>query len=142
MLSYFSNLGYLISVTINVIAGGNLHQTISARNFQNHLDGKFNLVLVIDLIFFWQKNHCETSWLYWKQIMMIIYGKEKCPYCEWAKDLATKLGAEFEYKDVHTGNNLAELKSLVPDVKTVPQIFIDDKLIGGYTEYLEYTKAK
>ena len=34
-----------------------------------------------------------------------------------------------------------ELKKLNPKAKTVPQIFVGDKLIGGYMEFMEYCES-
>lgn len=41
-------------------------QTFSARNYQWKLDKKPNIVWLIDAVFFFQKEHCLTSWLYYE----------------------------------------------------------------------------
>lgn len=53
-----------ISVMINVILGGELNQTFSARNYQWQKDGKLNLVWLIDGML--GKDHCVHCWVYWK----------------------------------------------------------------------------
>lgn len=53
-----------LSVTLNVLLGGELNQTFSARNHQWQRDGKFNLVWLIDALL--GKDHCTHCWVYWK----------------------------------------------------------------------------
>lgn len=64
-----------------------------------------------------------------------IYGKNNCPFCVKAKDLAISYGIKYEYLDIGYIDAYNELKALLPDVKTVPQIWCDDKYIGGYNEF-------
>lgn len=70
-----------------------------------------------------------------------IYGKEQCVYCKNAKELAAQLQTRgkltFEYIDIQAaGIGAPELSELVGQpVKQVPQIFVDDKPVGGYTEF-------
>ena len=72
---------------------------------------------------------------------VVIYGKSGCVHCDDAKDLTEKNGLQFEWKDVTVGNTKNELLLLVPDAKTVPQIFVNGKHVGGFTEYKEYSKS-
>jgi len=68
---------------------------------------------------------------------VVIYGKPNCPYCVSAKELVkTKAGIEYEYIDiVEAGLGKEELSMLVgKPVLTVPQIFVDDKPIGGFSD--------
>ncbi len=67
-----------------------------------------------------------------KMAEVIIYTTNYCPYCVKAKQLLLKKGVIFKEIDV-TNNDAARL-ALVENSggrKTVPQIFIDDKSIGG-----------
>ena len=64
-------------------------------------------------------------------IRTIIYGKPDCPYCEMAKSLLHSKGIEFEYIDlVELGKTAAEVTGR-PEVRTVPQIYLEGKYIGG-----------
>lgn len=54
-----------ISTLLNVIRGGELHQSISAAEYEKFRAGKPNLVWLIDKLFFWEYNHCLTCWAYW-----------------------------------------------------------------------------
>lgn len=67
--------------------------------------------------------------------MYTIYGRENCKFCDLAKELLEELGHEYEYNDVMKDTQQqAILLEKIPDVRTVPQIFLGDRHIGGYTE--------
>jgi|TARA_Y100000816_G_scaffold257772_1_gene212181 glutaredoxin 3 len=70
---------------------------------------------------------------------IIVYSKPSCVYCDKAKSLLTRLGYEYEEKIVTKDLSLQELfEALGKPVRTIPQIVIDDKHIGGYNELKEY----
>ncbi len=61
-----------------------------------------------------------------------IYTKMGCPYCTRAKRLLADKGVEFVEHDITMGGpGRAEMLRRAPGASTVPQIFIDDKAIGG-----------
>lgn len=61
-----------------------------------------------------------------------IYTKMFCGYCSRAKRLLESKGVEFtEYDITMGGPDKATLRERKPDYTTVPQIFIDDRAIGG-----------
>lgn len=61
-----------------------------------------------------------------------IYTKLGCPFCARAKALLTKKGVAFEEYDVTMGGpKKEEMTTRAPGAKTVPQVFIDGKSIGG-----------
>jgi hypothetical protein len=64
MVRYFSRILVSLSVLLNVLLGGSLNQTFSARNWQWKKDKKPNLVWFIDAIF--GKDHCSECWVWWK----------------------------------------------------------------------------
>jgi glutaredoxin-related protein len=68
----------------------------------------------------------------------IVWSKSACPYCEQAKSLLKNRGIEFEERKIGDGYLKEDLLAAVPNARTVPQIFLDDKLIGGYTELKAY----
>ena len=65
---------------------------------------------------------------------VIVWSKDHCPYCDQAKALLTQQGVKFEERKIGDGYTKEELLEAVPTARTVPQIFIDDQLIGGFTE--------
>jgi glutaredoxin len=70
---------------------------------------------------------------------IIVYSKPACVYCDKTKALLTRLGLEYTEKVVSKDLSLEELfKELGKQVRTIPQIVIDEKLIGGYNELIEH----
>jgi len=68
----------------------------------------------------------------------IVWSKYHCSFCDQAKKLLNAKGIEFEERKIGDGYTKEELLEAVPNARTVPQIFLDDKLIGGFTELKEY----
>ncbi|WP_249961181.1 GrxA family glutaredoxin [Histophilus somni] len=73
---------------------------------------------------------------------VVIFGRSGCPYCVRAKNLAEKLKntlEDFDYRYIDIvaeGISKADLSlSVGKPVETVPQIFIDEKPIGGCTDF-------
>jgi len=64
----------------------------------------------------------------------IIWSKDSCTYCVQAKRLLEQKGIEFEERKIGEGWTKEQLLEAVPNAKTVPQIFLDNELVGGFTE--------
>ena len=75
---------------------------------------------------------------------IVIYSKPNCVFCEKSKSMVKNLGFEYEEKmfgkDFMTPDELFE--AVGKQVRTMPQIIIDDKHIGGYNELVEYFADK
>ena len=73
-----------------------------------------------------------------------IYSKPNCVFCDKAKSLVKGLDLVYEEKmfgkDFNTVEELYE--AVGKQVRTMPQILIDDKLIGGYNQLVEYFADK
>ena len=67
-----------------------------------------------------------------------VYTKDRCPYCEKAKHLLTKLNVQFEAKKVGVDVTREQLLEVAPNARTVPQIVISGKVIGGFDELEQY----
>lgn len=63
-----------------------------------------------------------------------IYTREWCGYCTAALALLNKKGVEFEHIDASGNQELRKKIAKDSGQSTVPQIFIDGKPIGGYSE--------
>ncbi|HTT71822.1 MAG TPA: glutaredoxin 3 [Anaeromyxobacteraceae bacterium] len=63
-----------------------------------------------------------------------VYSKENCPYCVRAKSLLARKSVPYEEIDVE--NDDAKRAWLVEATgqRTVPQIFVDGRPLGGYTD--------
>ncbi len=64
LVSYLKKILIATSVLMNVILGGKLNQTFSARNWEWKRNGKPNISWLIDMIL--GKDHCSRCWSYWK----------------------------------------------------------------------------
>jgi len=64
----------------------------------------------------------------------VVWSKNHCPYCDQAKALLKMKGIEFEERNINVDYTREQLLEAVPNARTVPQIFLDDQLIGGFTE--------
>ena len=69
---------------------------------------------------------------------VVVWSKYHCPYCDQAKALLSQKGYHFEERKIGDGYTKEELLEAVPNARTVPQIFLGDKLIGGFTELRQY----
>ena len=74
-----------------------------------------------------------------------IYGKESCPFCDKAKNLASRVKASnptitYEYHDIQKKGITKEVLSEMvgQEVTTVPQIFVGGEYVGGYSEFSKY----
>jgi glutaredoxin 3 len=73
---------------------------------------------------------------------VIMYTTQVCPYCVRAKSLLRSKGVDFEEIDVGRDPRLRdEATRLSGGRRTVPQIFIDGRSIGGYDELYELEQA-
>ena len=64
----------------------------------------------------------------------IVWSKDQCPYCDQAKALLKMKGIEFEERNVSHDWTREQLLEAVPNARTVPQIFLDEELVGGFNE--------
>lgn len=64
----------------------------------------------------------------------IVWSKYHCPYCDQAKALLSQRGIPFEERKIGDGWTKEELLEEIPTARSVPQIILDGKVIGGFTE--------
>jgi glutaredoxin len=64
----------------------------------------------------------------------IVWSKDQCPYCDQAKALLKSRNIEFEERNIMHDWTKEQLLEAVPNARTVPQIFLDEELVGGFTE--------
>ena len=73
---------------------------------------------------------------------VIIYRSEYCGYCDMAERLFDELGVAYEEIDV---TDDAEARKTMMEKsggkRTVPQIFIDGRSVGGYTDLQALRKS-
>jgi len=72
----------------------------------------------------------------------IVWSKYHCPYCDQAKSLLKQKGISFEERKIGDGYTKEELLEAIPTARTVPQIIINEQLIGGFTELKKYFESQ
>ena len=70
----------------------------------------------------------------------IVWSNVGCTFCEQAKTLLKQKGITYEERNIAKDWKVQDLLEAVPNARTVPQIFIDDKYIGSYDNLVEYFK--
>ena len=68
--------------------------------------------------------------------MVKIYTTNWCPSCVSAKNLLAELNIDFEEINIEEENISREDLQEISGKYTVPQIIINNKCIGGYTQLL------
>ena len=73
--------------------------------------------------------------------MFTVYSKPDCGFCDKAKSLLSSKQIQYDEIIVDTGSEpvqgkkyvtVDELRKLIPNVRSVPQIFRENEYIGGY----------
>jgi glutaredoxin 3 len=72
--------------------------------------------------------------------MIKIYGKPNCPFCVKAKSLAELKNLDYVYLTLGVDYTREELINLVPNARSVPQVFVNETLIGGYDDFETFVK--
>ena len=67
-----------------------------------------------------------------------IYSKSNCSFCDKAKYYFDQNDITYQEHNVEIPETFKILMERNPNSRTMPQIFIDDKLIGGYTDLMEF----
>jgi len=72
---------------------------------------------------------------------VVIYSKDNCPYCDWAKQLLDN--KKVSYEEFHVDRDPQKLQEMLElsGRRTTPQIFINNKSIGGFDDLSALDKA-
>ena len=66
---------------------------------------------------------------------VVIYTGQRCVHCDWAKELLNKKKVDFtEHNIAKNTSKMEEMLNKSNGMRTVPQIFIGDKHVGGNDE--------
>ncbi len=63
-----------------------------------------------------------------------IYTTNYCPYCDRAKELLDRKGVPYEEIDVTDDDEARESLVRTTGMRTVPQIFVGETHVGGFTD--------
>jgi glutaredoxin 3 len=72
----------------------------------------------------------------------IVWSKDNCQQCQQAKALLNQQGIAYEERRIGTEYTREQLLEAVPSARTVPQIFLDNEYIGGYTDLKQHFQEK
>ena len=73
-------------------------------------------------------------------MVFTVYGRENCTFCTKAKTHLEVRGYRYEYVDLDRTENLEILQRLrATGARSVPQIYIANRHIGGYTDLVKFT---
>lgn len=65
----------------------------------------------------------------------IVWSKDGCGQCIQAKSLLESKNIQFEERNIQGGTWTREqLLEAVPTARSLPQIFMDEEYVGGFTE--------
>jgi len=64
----------------------------------------------------------------------VVWSKPACPFCVKAKNLLKNKGIEYEEKNIAEGYKIEDLLALVPNARTMPQVWLDGEHLGGYDQ--------
>jgi glutaredoxin 3 len=64
----------------------------------------------------------------------VIWSKYNCAYCDQAKTLLNQNNISYEERKIGEGWAKEDLLAAVPNARSVPQIFLNEEYIGGFTE--------
>ena len=67
-----------------------------------------------------------------------VYTKDLCAYCNAAKSLLRKMNVQFNEAKIGTDITREELLEIAPNARTAPQIVINNKVVGGYDDLVDY----
>ena len=68
----------------------------------------------------------------------VVWSKYHCAFCDQAKALLKSKDIPFEEKKIGDGYTKEELLESVPTARTVPQIFLDGKYVGGFDDLRQH----
>lgn len=76
-----------------------------------------------------------------------IYGRQTCPNCDRAKTVLKNNNIDFEYIQLDSQEKIKEfsekvVKELGSMVTSVPQIWVNDKYVGGFNELVKFIGDK
>jgi thioredoxin reductase (NADPH) len=71
----------------------------------------------------------------------IVWSKNNCLWCNRAKQLLEMKNVPYEDRNIDSGSWTKEqLFEAAPGAKSLPQVFVDNELIGGYDQLREFLK--
>ena len=71
-------------------------------------------------------------------MIAIVWSQDNCAYCDRAKKLLASKEYHVQERNISSGTwSKADLVRAVPGARSVPQIFIGDRYIGGFDDLVK-----
>lgn len=71
----------------------------------------------------------------------VVWSQPKCAWCDRAIALLTERGYDIEERKLVTQKDKLDFFDQVPNVRTVPQVFINGAYVGDYIKLKDYLSA-
>ncbi len=77
-------------------------------------------------------------------INAIVYSQENCLACNQAVSLLNQSGYTVEVRKIGEGQawSKKDLLELVPDARSVPQVFVGERYVGGLPQLKQYLDVR
>jgi len=72
----------------------------------------------------------------------VVWSKHNCSACDTVKDILTKNNYHVDVRNIDDPKNMMDLMKSVPGARSVPQVMIGGKYIGGLQQVREYLNRK
>ena len=67
-----------------------------------------------------------------------IWSKPACPACDRVKLLCDLHSLPYVERSLGINASKEDLLTAVPDARSVPHVFVDDKHVGGYQQFVAF----
>lgn len=71
---------------------------------------------------------------------VVIWSRDNCPHCVQAVTILAQKNIKYEERKIGNGWTKESLLTAIPGAKSVPQIVINNTVIGGYTQLVNFLK--
>ncbi len=68
----------------------------------------------------------------------VMWSQPNCQYCDMALALLERKGYSVSKREIGEAFTKQDLLKAVPNARSVPQIFVNDKYVGGYAALTEF----
>lgn len=75
------------------------------------------------------------------QPRILIYSNKRCTYCAAARMMFTKKGLRFDEIEISGDDDVRKEMERLTGSRSIPQIFINDQLVGGFDELCALDKS-
>ena len=83
------------------------------------------------------------KYYYKEKMKAIVYGSKSCVWCDRVTHALEESEVEVEKLDIAESNNLEKMREAAgQEARTVPQVVVDGKYIGGYTEIERFLRIE